>query len=326
MRTRLPDLGSAAFAIAYREALIAQEPPKPVQVGVNSLSWLIGRYRESNAYRALKPATRRQRDNIFKGVVDRAGSAAYRDITRKIIVQGREDRAATPSQARNFLDAMRGLFRWAVDVEILEVDPTASVANPKRPKGEGFKAWSRDDIAAFEARWPAGTHERVWLHVLLYTGLRRGDAVILGKQHIRNGVAMLKTEKTDTEVNIPILPQLADTLATGPTGDLVFIVGKNGKPLTKETFGNYFRTACNAAGLEGLSAHGVRKIGATIAAEAGATVAEMEALFGWNGGAMASLYTKTANRKQLAAQASEKIRNANAPYQISLAPHLKKGV
>jgi len=49
--------------------------------------------------------------------------------------------------------------------------------------------------------------------------------------------------------------------------------------LTKETFGNYFRAACNKAGVH-KSAHGVRKISATRAANAGATVAQLKALFG----------------------------------------------
>src|SRR5215813_6571661 len=51
------------------------------------------------------------------------------------------------------------------------------------------------------------------------------------------------------------------------------ICGKNGKPLTKESFGNAFKDACKAAGLHNRSAHGGRKIAATRAAEAGATVA-----------------------------------------------------
>jgi hypothetical protein len=42
---------------------------------------------------------------------------------------------------------------------------------------------------------------------------------------------------------VPILPELADTLAAGPCGDLAFIVGANGKPFTKESFGNEFRKA-----------------------------------------------------------------------------------
>lgn len=83
-------------------------------------------------------------------------------------------------------------------------------------------------MAAYEARWPVGTKERVWLAILLHTGLRRGDAVVIGLQHIRDGVATLRTEKTVTEVNIPILPILSEALAIGPTGDLAFIVGAGG--------------------------------------------------------------------------------------------------
>lgn len=312
-RKRLPALDAPDFEAQYQAALLGLAPQKKAAANNSTLKWLVSRYRETGAYRGLSEATRKQRDNIFKGVVQKAGHHPYKAISRKVIVNGREDRSATPAQARNFLDAMRGLFRWALDAELVAVDPTAGVKNPMRPKGEGFAAWTDDDIAAYEARWPEGTKERVWLHVLLYTGLRRGDAVTLGRQHVRDGIATLRTEKTDTEVNIPILPALAETLAKGPTGDLAFIVGQNGHPLTKESFGNMFRAACNAAGVK-KSAHGVRKIGAARAAEAGVTVRELEALFGWTGGTMASHYTKTADRKHLAKQASEKIRNAQRPH------------
>ena len=64
------------------------------------------------------------------------------------------------------------------------------------------------------------------------------------------------------EVPLPILPVLAETLAAGPCGDLAFICGERGEPLTKESFGNLFKDACKAAGVPG-SAHGVRKIAAT---------------------------------------------------------------
>ncbi|RWF44246.1 MAG: integrase [Mesorhizobium sp.] len=312
-RTRLPDFGTEGFDEAYQAALIGSPPPRKAVAGAGSLKWLIDRYRDGSAYRGLSEATRKQRDNIFKGVTDKAGDAPYKAVSRKKIVQGREDRAATPAQARNFLDAMRGLFRWALESDFVSVDPTAGVKNPLRPKDGGFEAWTEDDVLAYEKRWPAGTKERVWMHVLLYTGLRRGDAVTIGKQHVRNGIASLRTEKTGTEVHIRILPALSETLAIGPTGDLAYIVGENGRPLTKESFGNMFRVACNAAGVR-KSAHGLRKIGATRAAEAGATMRELEALFGWTGGTMASLYTKTADRKRLAMAASEKIENAQRPH------------
>jgi integrase len=107
-------------------------------------------------------------------------------------------------------------------------------------------------------------------------------------------------------VTIPILPVLDGVLQAGPCADLAFICGENGGTLTKESFGNLFREACNAAGVA-KSAHGVRKIGATRAANNGATVAELEAIFGWQGGGMASLYTRAADRARLARGAMAKL-------------------
>jgi integrase len=322
-RTPLPDPTAADFHGKYLAALNAYGPPERRIIGAGSLEWLIVRYKETTAYGDLSKATRRQRDNIFRGVVAKSGREPFKAITRKAMVAARDKRSATPAQARNFLDAMRGLFRWALEAEHVMVDPTAGVSNPKRSKGDGFPAWTEDDVAAYEARWTAGTKERVWLHVLLYTGLRRGDAVVLGRQHVRGSIATIKTEKTGTEVDIRISPELDATLKQGPTGDLHFIVGDGGRPLVKETFGNFFRAACNAAGIT-KSAHGLRKLAATKAAEAGCTVGELEARFGWTGGTMASLYTKTADRKRLAAAAEEKIGNAERPNLAGNRPTLKE--
>ena len=127
----------------------------------------------------------------------------------------------------------------------------------------------------------------------------------IGRQHFRNGVATLKIEKGGftTTVTLPILPVLAATLAVGPCGDLSFVIGEKGKPLTKH--------ACLAAGVPG-SAHSVRKIAATRAAENGATVSELEAIFGWHGGAMAAHYTREANRVRLAREAMHLLANETA--------------
>jgi hypothetical protein len=78
---------------------------------------------------------------------------------------------------------------------------------------------------------------------------------------------------------------------------------------TEADFGNAFKEACVAAGLHDRSAHGCRKIAATRAAEAGATVAQRNAIFGWRGTAMASLYTEAADRKRLAMEAMHKLGN-----------------
>ena len=313
-RTRLPDIGDEHFDRAYLDCIEEIGPQKRRRSPAGSLAWLIERYQDSGAYGVLSPATRRQRDNIFRGVVAKAGGKPVSKVTPKGIAKGLAEREHTPSQARNYLDAVRGLFGWAVAAGLASEDPTIGIKPPKRPKTDGFAAWSEDDVAAYRARWPRGTKERVWLAVVLATGLRRGDAVTLGKQHVRDGMLMLRTAKTGTAVYVPIFADLAEAIADGPVGDLTFIVGVNGRALTKETFGNRFRMACDAAGIRGKSAHGLRKLAATRAAETGLTEAELESLFGWHGGKMASHYTKSADRKRLAERAAEKIRNAESPH------------
>ena len=307
------DYGTDEFWLQYHAAVNGTLPAsRASKARSGSLAWLIERYRETTAWMDLSPATRRNRENHFKQITKSAGHQPYRAITRAVIAAGRDRRSATPAQARNFLDAMRGLFKWAKTAQHVSINPTDGIENPRRKKGPGFPVWTEADIEAYYKRWPLGTKERVWLDVLLFTGLRRGDAVVIGRQHVRDGVATLRTEKSQggITVTLPILPVLQRTLDVGPIGELAFICGVRGKPFTKESFGTAFKDACKAAGLFNRSAHGCRKIGATRAAENSATVAELNAIFGWTGTAMASLYTQAADRRRLDAgnrQASERI-------------------
>jgi integrase len=302
------EFGSPDFELEYQAALSGVAKPRKDPTS-GSLAWLIDRYREASAWSNLSGATRKQRENIYKRAIETAGDTPFVRVDAATINAGLERRKDTPFQARHFFDAMRGLFKWAKKNGMVRADPTEKVERPVRKDGPGYRAWTEDDVEAYQRRWPVGTRQRVWLDVLLYTGLRCGDAVALGRQHIRDGIAQLNTEKTGVTVTLPILSVLAETLAAGPCGDLAFIVGKEGRPMSKGYFSNEFARAARDAGVHG-SAHGVRKIAATRAANSGATVAQLEAIFGWTGGRMASLYTRSADRRRLALEAMGKLANA----------------
>jgi hypothetical protein len=177
--------GTDEFRLEY-EAAIAGRPLVKTKAALGTLAWLYERYRETTVWTELSLATRRQRENIFKHVMAKAGHEPFARITTASMVKSRDARKETPAQARNFLDAMRGLFRWALEAEHVKIDPTTGVANPKRKKGGGFLIWTEEEVARYEGRWPIGTRQRVWLDVLLYTGLRRGDAVRIGRPHCRD--------------------------------------------------------------------------------------------------------------------------------------------
>lgn len=308
-RIRLPDVyGSPEFLAAYNAALTGGPPAAPERAGKGSLAWLIARYRESSAWAGLSEATRYQRDRIFAGVIEKAGTVAYADITAANIRKGREDRQATPFMANNYLRAVKGLFAWATEAEFIAENPAADVTEIA-VKTKGHEPWTAEDVRRFEARWPEGTRERVWLHTLLFTGFRLGDACAVGWQHVstetlEDGSRLhwigMRAEKTGEWLEIPVLPPLAATLEAGPTADLAWISNAHGRPFVKEAFGNAFRDACRAAGITGKSAHGLRKALASIAAEIGASEEMMQAWFGWQSNRMSSIYTRGASKKAMA--------------------------
>ena len=295
------EYGSDEFTAAYDAAVNQRVVPAPQKRPLDApdtLAGLIRAYRQSAAWTKLSETTRKQRDNIFHRMVNsEAGSLPYASITQSDILNGQDKRKETRFAANNWLKAMRGLFKWATDRKLITINPTLGVTLMDS-KTMGFHAWSEEEASKFEARWPIGTRERLAFAILLFTGMRRGDAYRLGKQHVRNGVIYMRTEKKGVEIEIPVHPELQRIIDATPMTGLTFVAKANGHTLDKFSFGNFFKDACKAAGVPG-SAHGLRKLCAIRWAHAGATVQEMMAWFGWMDPKMATLYCRNANRGRL---------------------------
>jgi integrase len=325
------EYGTAEFMAAYAAALAGAAPPgaRP-EKDAKSLAWLIARYRETALWATFSPATKRQREAILRQVIDRAGSKPFEAIEKRHIQAGVDERRFTPHQANHFLKVMRHVFAWAAGADHVAVDPTQGVPFVK-VKTLGHHTWTADEIAAFEAHWPIGTPQRLAFAILAYTGLRRGDAVRIGRQHIREGwISLPWLEKNGKPHQIPLAPPLAEIIAATETKGLALISTESGAPRTKGGFGNWFREACEAAGVPG-RAHGMRKALATRAAEGGASETELEALFGWSDRETSSIYTAAANKKKQAGEAMRKALagqkvNDPAPHLGPESPHLKNSL
>ena len=98
-----------------------------------------------------------------------------------------------------------------------------------------------------------------------------------------------------------------------------------GKPHSVKAFGNWFKKRCLEAALEGLSAHGLRKLGAQRCAEAGATEHQLMALFGWTNPQQAAVYTKKANRARLEAAAARLLQGQSSNESVPLSPVVASG-
>ncbi|MGN6537582.1 MAG: tyrosine-type recombinase/integrase [Mesorhizobium sp.] len=309
------EYGSDEFMEAYRAA-IAGEPVKTnTAARSGTVAWLVARYKESGQFLALAKSSRYGRDRLLHRLVMKAGQEQFIAIRKRSIQAAIDGMASTPHAANNYLIALNSLFKWAVKNDHLQVNPCDGV-EPIKAKIDGFHPWTMEEVEQYRAKHLVGTRARLALDLLLFTGLRRSDIIVVGRQNVKDGVLSIRTKKTGAMVHIPIFPELRASIDATKTGDMAFLTAERGKPFaTPISFGAWFRKQCDDASLpKECSAHGLRKAGATIAAEGGATAHELMAMFGWSRISMAEVYTKDANKKILARAAAERIADKFAPH------------
>jgi integrase len=314
------DYESPEWLADYEAALgVAQGSPAPTKASKGTLGWLIDRYFDSLTFANLAPGTQRARRSILNSVKKTGGNLPLAKISRGTVVAGRDRRKDTPAAAANFVKAMKSLFAWAVEGEHMSVNPVADLKNPA-PKTDGHHTWTIDEVRKYLAYHEPGTRAHLALVLLLLTGMRISDVILFGRQHVRNGWAHYRSVKTGIEVDFPVLAPLAAAIANTTTGDLTFLITEHGGPFkSAASFGNWFRKQCVAAKVPG-RAHGLRKAGATIAAENGASDQQLMAMWGWTDARQASLYTRKANRGKLAGEAARMLGEAQDGNILS--PHL----
>jgi integrase len=333
--------GTEAFARAYADALRAIDgepaPESPALKGApaGTLGWLAACYFASAEFRGLDAKSQTTRRLIIEECLREPRKPGSADLMRDCPVSAlaaphvkmlRDRKAGMPGAANNRRKYLSSWFGWAVEQGLMRSNPAREVRRI-RYATTGFYTWSLEDVRQFEERHPIGTKARLALALLLFLGVRRGDVVTLGRQHVKGGSLRMIPRKTRHKrldpSEKPVLPVLADIIAQSPTGDMTFLVTEYGKPFSANGFGGWFRDRCDEAGLPKCTAHGLRKAGATIAAENGATDRQLMALYDWTSEKQANAYTAAADRKRLAADAAKLIardQTANLDCPTSIAP------
>lgn len=244
--------------------------------------WLCVKYFfECAEYKRLDRRTQHVRRQILEGTFDEPiapkSERSFRDfplakMTANAVEVLRDRKLSTPEAANGRVKAIRQVLKWGVAKGHAPFNPAREVAYFKSGS-EGFRTWTPEEVQQFEERHPIGTKARLALALLLYTGQRRSDIIRFGKQHARNGKLTFTQHKGRNRkphrLTLPILPVLQQTIDATPCGDLTFLVNDWGCPITHGSFGNKFRDWCDQAELDHRPAHGLRKAGATIAANNG---------------------------------------------------------
>jgi integrase len=310
-RVALPGApGSPEFMAAYAAA-IAALPTKP-DAGADrtvpgSLDALAVAWYRSAPFRQLGPSTQ----GVYRGILDRLrakhGTKPVRLMEPRHVRALVAEKAETPAAANHVLRIMRLLMRFAIEEGWRQDDPTRDVRRLKE-KGEGIPTWSEADIAAFEAKWPVGTRERLALALLVFTGQRRSDVVRMGRQHLRGEAIEVRQVKTGARLVIPIHPDLRAALGAVPEGQLTFLLTGQGKAFTPAGFAQRFKDWSAEAGVPaGRSPHGLRKAAARRLAEAGCSAHQIAAVTGHKTLAEVERYTRAVDQAKLAEAAIARI-------------------
>jgi integrase len=309
-RIKLPGLpGSEAFMTAYQSAL--DLGAQPLNIGAKrsvpgTIAALVAAYIGSDTFRDLAAQTKRTRMAILQRVRDEHG-------TKRVALLRREHveamlRTKRPFPRQNLLKVLRPLMHFAISLGWHIDDPTRDIKLNMPKKGEGFRSWGETEIAAFRAHHPIGSRARLAFELLLCTVQRRSDVIKMGPQHIRDGILHVRQQKTGTSLLVPVMPELRAAIEALPAKHLTFVTTEWGKAFTPAGFGNWFRDRCNEAGLQGFSAHGLRKAGCRRLAEAGCTAHEIAAWSGHRTLREVSHYTRAADQAAMARAAEAKLR------------------
>lgn len=309
-KIRLPGpKGSPEFFDAYNQALDGRFVPKrrdesarTTKHDQKSIRWLCIQYFKTADFKRLDPRTQRVRRAILERFCqnENDGEKPYALLLPRHIRKRRDAKVDKPESANGMLKALRQLFKYAVENDLMAHNPAKEVSYFSSAS-QGFHSWTLEEIRKFEKTHPVGTMARLTLALALYTGQRRSDIVLFGPKHVRNGWLVFTQHKnrnrSPIDMEIPIVPELRRIIEATPCGAETFLVTAYGKPFTANGFGSKVRAWCDEAVLPNCSIHGLRKAAAARLAELGRSEHEIMAITGHKTSKEVIRYTRAASQK-----------------------------
>lgn len=298
VRIRAP-LDSAEFWQEYSAAMAMQAEPSARKARAGTMRALFRAYLESREFKDKAPTTRSTRRRVLDRLDAKIGDFDYTLVTADHVEKWRD--APDQVEAGNHIvKVLRAVFKHAGVKPNPAAVPYRSSKNP-----DGYAVWSEGDIRQFVKRHPRGTMAHKALCIFLFTGQRLSDVRRLGPQHVRGDYLEFTQYKNmngkPIHMAIPIIESLRAVLNDPPSHQMAFITSERAIPFQSDaSLGNRFIKWCKEAGLEGRSAHGLRKACATFLAERGRTHKEIMSITGHTTHKEVDRYAKGASQRRIA--------------------------
>lgn len=276
-------------------------------------------------------------------------------VSRADVVRWWDQLPSTPTTNARAYQLLSSVMKEALDDELIEVSPChPKGASKPRPRHSAatVEALSADQTLAYMRAVPQ--HYRVALIVAAWCGLRSGEVRGLRRRdvdlrakvfHVEQAVNRVRVDdhhldwqygdaKTDAGFRIVAMPsQLIDPmrawLAALPVRGrdaLVFRARDGSHPMASSVLWQAHHKGCLAIGRPELTVHDLRRTAATLAAQGGATTAELMRMLGHTTAAMAMHYQMTSvhGDKERADRLTRTLRQAEIRQQQGTEPTAQK--
>jgi integrase len=245
---------------------------------------------------------------LAPGFAEKWGDQLVRDFKRRHMKSVIAALIETPHKAKHMLVAIRKMIYVALDEEWIEADPTYKLSF--RPAYKGWRAWTEEERAKFELRWPVGTPPRTCYGIALWLGNRRSDVSRLTWDMFDFGrrQVTIKTKKGDKELVLPITPMLLEILAPLDRPKEFVLLNGYGNPYSEKSLTGMMAHWTKMADMPpGCTLHGLRKTLGKLLAESGSTTRQLMDTLGHDDIEHAELYSREASQQKLARDAMTKL-------------------
>lgn len=295
------------------------EKPEPLKVASDyakpkSIGWLVNTYFEYLTARVKAGTTShktlKKKRNLLNRLLSKPDKVML--IPQEKLLEMQDGMGATPAQADAFIEAVGVMYDWAAERKYIQSNPARGIKTIYT-KGDGATPWKAADVKAYFRKHKPGSKAHVAMSGLLWTGCRIEDLTILGRSYecLIEGIEALRwmpLKKGSSEVAIPLLAPLKEATRAPKVQGATYVLGRGGKPFSSgDSMSAMFKRWCKDAGLNHLSAHGVRKGLAELLAEQGCSQYDIMAILGHSEAKTSEVYTRRVERWKLARAAMDKI-------------------
>jgi integrase len=230
-------------------------------------------------------------------VVARWGSRDAVSITRRDVLELLDELVdrGTPITANRILAAIRKMFGWAVERDIIPASPVVSVKAPGK-EIERERVLTDDELTkVWQAAEMMGTIPAAFIKLLILTGQRRDEVSSMRWEDLdlaaRVWTLPRESTKADRSHEVPLAPLVIEVLTSLPrTGTYVFTSTRGERPISG--FSKIKARADTLSGFNDWRIHDLRRTTGTGMARAGIAVSTISRVLNHKEGGVTKIYNR----------------------------------